>query len=60
MSQINWLKEYQLRLETGYLDPSDTSDAPRLPLGTWTGLGAAYVAMLGWSLSRKPAKPTQS
>jgi hypothetical protein len=60
VSQMNWSKEYQMRLETGYLDPSDTGDAPRQPLGTWTGLGVAYIAMLGWSLSQKRAKPPES
>jgi hypothetical protein len=51
-SQMNWSKEYKMRLETGYLDPRDTSDAPKLPWGIWTGLGVAYGAMLVWSLSR--------
>jgi hypothetical protein len=60
VTQINWSKEHQMRLETGYLDPSDTDDSPRLPMETWTGLGVAYVAMLGWSLSRKRAKPRES
>jgi hypothetical protein len=60
VSQINWSKEYQMRLETGYLDPSDTNDAPRLPLVTWTGLAVAYVGILGWSLSRDRTKPPES
>jgi hypothetical protein len=59
VSRTNWSKEYQMRLETGYLDPSDKDDAPRLPWGTWTGLGIAYIAMLGWSFSEKRgATPT--
>ena len=60
VSQSNWSKEYQLRLQTGYLDPSDTNDAPWLPLETWTGLGITYIAMLGWSLSEKRAKARES
>ncbi len=60
VTQINWSKEHQMRLETGYLDPADTDDAPRLPLGTWTGLGVVYVAMLGWSRSQKQATPRES
>jgi hypothetical protein len=30
-AQMDWSKQYTLRLETGYLDPQDTSDAPRPP-----------------------------
>jgi hypothetical protein len=60
VSQMNWSKEHQMRLETGYLDPSDRNNAAQLPLGTWTGLGVAYVAMLGWSLSEKRANPPGS
>jgi hypothetical protein len=59
VSQMNWSREYQLRLQTGYLDPSDTNGAPRLPVGTWTGLGVVYVVMLGWSLSQKRGKPPE-
>jgi hypothetical protein len=55
--QMDWSKQYTLRLETGYLDPQDTSDAPRLPWGIWSGLGIAYGAMLIWSLSRKEDNP---
>jgi hypothetical protein len=56
-AQLNWSKQYALRLETGYLDPQDTSDAPRLPWGIWTGLGAAYGTMMAWALWQKPAQP---
>jgi hypothetical protein len=56
-AQMNWSKEYMLRLQTGYLDPTDTSDAPRLPWVIWSGLGVAYGAMLIWSLSKKGASP---
>jgi len=56
-AQMDWSKQYALRLETGYLDPQDTSDAPRLPWGIWSGLGIAYGAMLVWSLSQKQDKP---
>jgi hypothetical protein len=57
VSQINWSKEYMIRLEAPNFDPREMSDAPRLPWGLWTGLGAAYVAMLLWLLSRKPPVP---
>ncbi|MGD0388253.1 MAG: hypothetical protein ABSC42_04780 [Tepidisphaeraceae bacterium] len=55
-AQLNWSKEYTLRLETGYLDPQDTSDAPRLPWGIWTGLGVAYGAMMAWALCQRRAE----
>jgi hypothetical protein len=51
--QLDWSKQYNLRLETGYLDPQDTSDAPQLPWALWTGLGVAYGGMLIWSLRQK-------
>jgi hypothetical protein len=56
-AQLNWSKEYTLRLETGYLDPHDTSDAPRLPWGIWTGLGTAYGAMMAWAIFQKRGEP---
>lgn len=56
-SQMSWSKEYTVRLESGYFDPHDTTDAPKLPWAIWTGLGVAYGAMLFWSLSGK-SKPT--
>ena len=55
-AQLNWSKEYTLRLETGYLDPQDTSDAPRLPWGIWTGLGVSYGAMMAWALCQRRAE----
>jgi hypothetical protein len=55
--QLDWSKQYTLRLETGYLDPQDTSDAPQLPWMLWSGLGVAYGAILIWSLTQKPASP---
>jgi len=53
--QMNWTKEYTTRIESGYFDPKDTSDTPRLPWGIWTGLGVVYAAMLFWALSGKRA-----
>jgi len=56
-SQMNWSKEYTVRLESGYFDPTDLTDAPKLPWKIWTGLGIAYAAMLMWALSQKRAAP---
>jgi hypothetical protein len=55
--QLDWSKQYTLRLETGYLDPQDTSDAPRLPWMLWSGLGVVYGTVLTWSLIQKPTPP---
>jgi hypothetical protein len=56
--QIDWSKQYNMELQTGYLDPQNTEDAPKLPWVLWSGLGAAYIALLAWSLNPKsmPAK----
>ena len=56
-SRYNWSREYTTRIESGYYDPRDTSDKPKLPWLAWSGLGAAYIAMLGWSVSQKPTLP---
>ena len=56
-SQMNWSKEYTVRLESGYFDPTDKTDAPKLPWKIWTGLGVAYAAMLMWALSQKRGAP---
>jgi heme/copper-type cytochrome/quinol oxidase subunit 1 len=52
-TQINWSNEQTLRLQTGYGNPQDTTGAPALPWAIWTGLAAAYAAMLIWSISQK-------
>jgi hypothetical protein len=51
--QLNWSKEYTTRIESGYYDPRDLSDKPKLPVLLWSGLGIAYAALLGWSASQK-------
>jgi hypothetical protein len=48
-TQMSWSREYNLRLSTGYLDPADVGDAPKLPWGLWGGMGVAYVGMVGWA-----------
>lgn len=46
--QMKYSREHLMAVESGYFDPSDTSDAPVLPLPTWSVLGVVYVALLGW------------
>jgi DMSO reductase anchor subunit len=59
VSQINWSKEYNTQLMSGYLDPQDTSDAPKLPWLLWIGLAVVYAVMLKWALSQKRAAPPE-
>jgi hypothetical protein len=54
-AQTNWSKEYTARIESGYYDPRDTSDKPKMPWVQWSGLGVAYAGLLAWSISRKSA-----
>jgi hypothetical protein len=56
VSRMNWEKEHQLQLESGYLDPTAPDDSPPLPWKTWTVLGGLYAVAVISSLSSKPAK----
>jgi hypothetical protein len=50
-AELDWSKEYTTRIESGYFDPRDTTDKPRIPWLLWSGLGVAYAGLLIWSLS---------
>jgi hypothetical protein len=56
-AQYNWSKEYTTRIESGYYDPRDTSDKPKLPWIPGSGLAVAYAGLLGWSLFGRPFLP---
>jgi len=49
--QLNWSKERMMRINTGYYDSHDNSDAPRLPWVTWAGLAASYAVLAIWAVS---------
>jgi hypothetical protein len=49
MQQMDWSANYQQRLVSGYGDPSDLSDKPKIPLVLWGGLTATYVGLLAWA-----------
>jgi hypothetical protein len=49
VSQMNWSKEQTVRIETGYYDPRDASDAPALPWRTWVAIAIAYGGLVGWA-----------
>jgi len=55
-ARLNWSAEYQLRMESGYGDPQDTSGAPASPVILWSGLGLAYGGLLGWGILGKGKK----
>jgi hypothetical protein len=52
-SQMNWTKEYTVRIESGYVEPKDLSDKPRVPWGILVGLGVVYLGMGFWVISGK-------
>jgi hypothetical protein len=59
--QFKWTQEYNTRLLSGYLDPSDPSqvaDQPQIPWVFWSCLAAVYVLMMLWVYSQKNPPPT--
>jgi hypothetical protein len=51
--QINWGQERTKRIMSGYYDPNDNSDAPKLPWPLWGGLAFGYGGLVAWGLSQK-------
>jgi len=54
-AQISYSKEYNKRIMSGYFDPRDTSDAPKLPWVLWIVLGTSYGGLLIWIFSGSAA-----
>ncbi len=52
MTQFKWSSERLLRVQSGYYDPLDNSDAPKWPVRTSAALIIAYAALISWSLVR--------
>jgi len=50
MQQMKWSDERTLRIESGYYDPQDQSDAPRLPWEIWSALAIAYAGLVLWPM----------
>lgn len=44
-----WASEQQRLLLSGDYDPQDLDESFAYPWPLWTALGAAYLALLGWS-----------
>ena len=58
LDQMNYSRQHLADVESGYWDPNDTSDAPPLPVATWSTLGVGYLAMVTWSfLGGRPSAP---
>ena len=53
-AQMKWSREQTMRIESGYFDPRDQSDAPAVPIKTWSALGIVYAGLVGWSLRSGP------
>ncbi len=53
VAEIQWSREWTMRIKSGYFDPNDQSDAPLRPWKLWTGLGLGYGALVIWSLIGK-------
>jgi hypothetical protein len=53
IAQSRWKREYLLRIQSGYFDPRDLSDAPVLPWTYWYVLGAMYLLLILWAMSGK-------
>jgi hypothetical protein len=57
-AQIDWEKEYKLRVETGYYDPQNKADAPVWPWVSWGILGLGYLVIAGWAVAgSSPKRP---
>ena len=57
LARVDYAREWERRVRTGYYDPADRSDAPALPWMTWAALGAAYAGLVAWSLAPSGSAP---
>lgn len=60
VTQLKWSQENMLRLESGYGNPDDDSNAPQLPWKTWLVLAAIWGGLINWSLSQNNPPPPSS
>jgi uncharacterized membrane protein len=56
-AQMKWSHERLLRIESGYYDPQDQSDAPAKPFTIWGALAIAYGGLIAWAASQKNPPP---
>jgi hypothetical protein len=48
-ARVKWAREQTIRIQSGYYDPQDVSDAPRYPWELWAALGVAYGGLVAWA-----------
>jgi hypothetical protein len=53
LAEMKYSQEHLQQIETGYLDPRDTSDAPRLPWAIWGVLVVGYAGLLAWPMAQR-------
>jgi hypothetical protein len=53
VSKTRWNAEYTLRIESGYFDPRDTSDAPSPPWVLWYVSAVIYILLIVWAARAK-------
>ena len=53
LEQNKWSSERQVRVNSGYYDPKDNSEAPAWPVKSGGVLGVGYVALLIWAATAK-------
>ena len=51
IEQLKWSKEQMVRIQSGYYDPADVSDAPTWPWPVWAVLVSLYAVLVLWPLS---------
>lgn len=55
LAQMKYSRQHLTDVQSGYLDPQDTTGAPQLPWLTWVVLGVGYAGLLAWPLARRDA-----
>jgi hypothetical protein len=60
VSRLKWSQENTLRLETGYGNPQDNSDAPQFPWLAWLALAVGYGMLIMWAASQNNSPPSSS
>jgi hypothetical protein len=55
MTQFKWSNERLLRIQSGYYDPLDNSDAPKWPVRSGAALAVAYATLIIWPLAQRRA-----
>jgi hypothetical protein len=59
LARMQWAKNYQTNLMTGYADPRDLSNQPAWPWGLWAVLAVVFCAILAGCLAGRPSPPTE-